>query len=287
MYVPPPQSTKELFGDLSTVQAHVASDVNTFNTIYKDYESSKDKKAMRFSLSLPDYKSRQDRFLSEYNNRPYLQPSIRNFIDEILPNGGALQVEHRVNPAYPGQHDHKHRYYFGSAGNGADKIYLFKLYDDETKWVVRMNPELTKVTCKNLTYSSLGLTGSDSFYGYFASFKYRGIDAESSFDRASNIMHRYCTYFFEDPEWQFKKGNPLFWAEVTYDGERVEPFDKLTLLTAMQKTLGAKLPPLMINYMERLERAKTASTVEALQALQLPTADFTRALKANGLVNGR
>jgi hypothetical protein len=200
-----------------------------------------------------------------------------------MPNGGIVKLDQRVNVLHPGQHDHLHRYYFGSKGIGENKVYLLKFYDDERKWIVRENPEFTKVTCQNLTYSSLGFDQSNHFFGSYAHFENNSLQLRCTSHGADNIMRSYFTRFFEDPEWQFKNGNPLFRAEVTYDGKTVAPFDKLTLLTAMQETLGANLPPLMVNYMDRLELVKTATTLENLRALELPTADFDRAALQLGM----
>ncbi len=282
MYAPPP-STKQVFCDLSTAQARVESDVTRFNAKYADYQSSDasdDEKFLRFGSFLPDYKERQSSFLSEYG-----QPDIRKFIDRIMPNGGILQVEQRINIAYPGQHDHTHRYYFSSSGNGVNKVYLFKNYDDESKWVVREDKENTKVHCENLTYSSLGFGQSDRFWAQYAHFGLWELEHGGDLPTANSIIKSHFARFFENREWQFKNGNPLFKAEVTYDGERVEPFDKLTLLRAMQKTLGANLPPLMRKYMDRLGQAQTAETLEDLRALKLPTADFNRAVQLRGMTN--
>jgi hypothetical protein len=276
MYTPP--STQEVLSDLSAAQARVESDVTRFNTVYADYQTSDNKNSLRFSLFLPNYKQRQDSFLSKYG-----QPLIRKFIDRIMPNGGIVKVYQRVNVLHPGQHDHLHRYYFGSNGIGENKVYLLKFYDDETKWIVRENPEFTKVTCQNLTCSSLGFDQSNHFFGSYVRFENHSLPSSCTFQGADNIMRSYFTRFFEDPEWQFKNGNPLFRAEVTYDGKTVAPFDKLTLLQAMQETLGANLPPLMVNYMNRLGQAQTAKTLEDLRALELPTADFDRAALQLGM----
>ena len=89
MYAPP--SAKEAFGNLSKAQARVASDVTRFNTVYAAYQNSKE--SPPYNLSLPTYKSRQDRFLFIRD----AEPLIKNFIDRIMPNGGIVKVDQRVN----------------------------------------------------------------------------------------------------------------------------------------------------------------------------------------------
>jgi hypothetical protein len=216
------------------------------------------------------------------------QPKFRQFVDIILPNGGGLYVGQRRNIRHPGQHDHLHRYYFGSKGYGDNKAYVFRLYDDERRWVKRKYPENARIHNYSLSYNALGkyedLQSSrlDGCCSPYTSLSYLH---RSGIPYTDNRIHSYFSLYFERPEWEFRNGNPLISAEVTYDGETVEPFDKLTLLKAMQETLGAKLPPLMLDYMDRLGRAKTAETLEDLRALNLPTADFDRAVQLRGMTN--
>jgi hypothetical protein len=214
------------------------------------------------------------------------QPKFRQFVDIILPNGGGLYVGQRRNILHPGQHDHIHRHYFGSKGYGDNKAYVFRLHDDERRWVKRKYPENARIHNYSLSYNALGTYEDlerarlDGCCSPYTSSTYL---PKNSIAYTDNRIHSYFSLSFERPEWEFRNGNPLITAEVTYDGETVAPFDKLTLLKAMQETLGANLPPLMVNYMDRLELVKTATTLENLRALNLPTADLNRAMQLQGL----
>ncbi len=277
-----PPSTIQEFADFSAAHARIAASV-TFITdsLQNGHSNNTDSEPLQILdvFGNPNF----ERFHNLHN-----QPKLRKFVDRVLPNGGVLYVGQRRNILHRGQHDHLHRYYFGSKGYGDNKAYVFRLYDDEKRWVKRKYPENARIHNYSLSYNALGTYEDlerarlDGCCSPYTSSSYL---PRNSIAYTDNRIHSYFSLSFERPKWEFRNGNPLITAEVTYDGETVKPFDKLTLLRAMQETLGAKLPPLMVNYMDRLGHAQTAPTPEDLRALELPTADFDRAVLQLGMTN--
>jgi hypothetical protein len=132
-----PPSTIQEFVDFSAAHARIAASVKFItDSLQNGHSNNTDSEPLQILEVFGDAN------FKKFHNLDH-QPKFRQFVDIILPNGGGLYVGQRRNILHRGQHDHLHRYYFGSKGYGDNKAYLFRLYDDERRWVKRKYPENT------------------------------------------------------------------------------------------------------------------------------------------------
>jgi hypothetical protein len=303
MSVPPPPTIQQAWQKFSALSAQAGSVARSYRSDAKDPSGFYD-----------DFLKHEQQFLQ---SEP---PKFCQLIDRLLPDGGLIEIMQKVNIFKSGNHNHKHLYFMGRLGVGDDTIYIFYCHDDETLFTTRKNKNDIVLHEIGITYSVLGfhynsrktpavkeIINTPSTINFNDDKRFLNITELNLLNAKANewnpphlpnygkdiyegfieknkrdeLFHYNFTRFFEVRYFNFRPNkNPFIVAKATYDGQKVEHFNKLTLLNAMEKHVGAKFPPLMLCYMERLELAMSALDSVDLNELGLPQADLIQAQAA-------
>lgn len=205
-----------------------------------------------------------------YSGRIPLPPiQAIQVINALLPEGGVLGIRQSVMIAEPGDHAHNHEYYLAKSGK-TDPFYLFRLYDDETRWRKRNDTYNTKI---HQCYSVLSSMGEDASFIHPLSAYSNPHLKTVRFDQSQlviDIRWRFLKVFENDYLLFNKSGEPVIGAIVTTDGKTTQPYDTLHLLQTIYEIGGIKCPDKMQAYMKKLEQQQTAGAIRPANHTQAP-----------------